>query len=430
VAAEEIEAMHLKTSIAKAQAELDWMEGEELAKQLEEEVRLNGAHTQRLRVHSDARGREELDARHQARKKRQVSDLLVGRDEDAARWLRACAADELRWRKTRERVEEDTKSMDTMALSGHYQRWETDILYPELYTHFFRTLTHILATRAETIGCERRAMKVQEMLGINKRLSEEKDRKMGQLWKKHQRSELMRLRRSELGRRLFGKSQLKALRLAFGGWVWFAGWVKGLKGAFELKFETVRHDLDVDAAFPAMARIMDRPRREIHAAEPQDDGPGLPKTHLTQYKERPVQCAHCGRFYLEGQNTNAACAFHTGAYRKACPRDCTGLTDKCMAHRANRWTCCDNRDKGNAGCQVRFHTPPAADPGYAARVARIQGEDEDEEARLDQALAEVRREDWKARAFKAKTDQLAGLEARLRRDRAVVARYDEVMKIK
>ncbi|CAM9908801.1 unnamed protein product, partial [Heterosigma akashiwo] len=78
---------------------------------------------------------------------------------------------------------------------------------------------------------------------------------------------------------------------------------------------------------------------------------------------------------------------HTGAYRKACPRDCTGLTDKCMAHRANRWTCCDNRDKGNAGCQVRFHTPPAADPGYAARVARIQGEDEDEEARLDQALA-------------------------------------------
>ena len=37
--------------------------------------------------------------------------------------------------------------------------------------------------------------------------------------------------------------------------------------------------------------------------------------------------------YLEPQNHDLCCAYHPGEYKRACPRNCPGLTEKCMSHR-------------------------------------------------------------------------------------------------
>mmetsp|Transcript_2864 Transcript_2864/g.3719 ORF Transcript_2864/g.3719 Transcript_2864/m.3719 type:complete len:272 (+) Transcript_2864:1-816(+) len=271
-------------------------------------------------------------------------------------------------------------------------------------------------------------MKVQEMIRINKKLSNEKDHKMTVLWKKHQRSELMRLRRSELGKRLFGKSQIKMLKVAYDGWVWFTRWVKSLKSAFELKFTAIKHDLDVDHAFPDISKIMGE--KTVNVVEPQDEVPSFPKSMLTLFKERPVQCRHCKEFYLEGQNTDISCAFHTGEYKMSCPRDCTGLTTTCMSHRAKRWTCCDSRSKDNRGCQVRFHVPPEVDPAYHDAVKKIELEDQAENKQLDENLKEIKKHNWKLQAFKIKHDQIGSIEERLIDEREVVAQYEKMMRMK
>lgn len=64
-------------------------------------------------------------------------------------------------------------------------------------------------------------------------------------------------------------------------------------------------------------------------------------------QERPIRCRNCQRFYLEPQNHDLCCAYHTGEYKRACPRSCPGLTQKCMSHRyamhyydtRRRWHC-------------------------------------------------------------------------------------------
>lgn len=64
-------------------------------------------------------------------------------------------------------------------------------------------------------------------------------------------------------------------------------------------------------------------------------------------QERPIRCRNCQHFYLEPQNHDLCCAYHTGEYKRACPRSCPGLTQKCMSHRyamhyhdtRRRWHC-------------------------------------------------------------------------------------------
>ena len=67
--------------------------------------------------------------------------------------------------------------------------------------------------------------------------------------------------------------------------------------------------------------------------------PMIPRTLHQRHTHRPVQCRHCGLFFLETQNHATACAYHPGEYKVACPAWCPGLTPKCSAHRAKRWSC-------------------------------------------------------------------------------------------
>lgn len=134
----------------------------------------------------------------------------------------------------------------------------------------------------------------------------------------------------------------------------------------------------------------------------------LPHTN----QERPIRCRNCQELYLEPQNHDLCCAYHPGEYKRACPRSCPGLTEKCMSHRCvdqyvhvvlevsthrvcyqnvlpilfsslqsternslptrmyaknetnervMRWTCCDKNEPGtwgSSGCKNRCHFPP------------------------------------------------------------------------
>ncbi|CAN0561899.1 unnamed protein product, partial [Ectocarpus sp. 12 AP-2014] len=80
-----------------------------------------------------------------------------------------------------------------------------------------------------------------------------------------------------------------------------------------------------------------------------------------KFQERPIRCRNCKELYLEAQNHDLCCAYHPGEYKRACPRSCPGLTEKCMSHRVMRWTCCDKNDPGSwgsSGCKTRCHFPP------------------------------------------------------------------------
>ncbi|CAM9957739.1 unnamed protein product, partial [Sphacelaria rigidula] len=50
-------------------------------------------------------------------------------------------------------------------------------------------------------------------------------------------------------------------------------------------------------------------------------------------QERPIRCRNCQSFYMESQNNDFSCTYHPGEYKRACPRSCPGLTEKCMSHR-------------------------------------------------------------------------------------------------
>ena len=55
----------------------------------------------------------------------------------------------------------------------------------------------------------------------------------------------MRLFRSELGKKILGRSQRKVLADVFKGWVRYWSWHRGHKEAFQLKYAVIKHGVDL-----------------------------------------------------------------------------------------------------------------------------------------------------------------------------------------
>ena len=69
---------------------------------------------------------------------------------------------------------------------------------------------------------------------------------LGQLQRQWQRRQLLRLRRSEMGKSLFGRSQRRLLRRAFAGWMEVVRWQQGTKLGFQVKIRMTKHAADLD----------------------------------------------------------------------------------------------------------------------------------------------------------------------------------------
>ena len=434
-AAEEWERARQEAMVKHASREMEWMEEEEEAKEVEKELYTHENNCKKLKLYGQSKGKEELRMKAIAKKKRTHSTKCVAANVAAEKWRERCAYVEGKRRKNYEFMCEQTKFMDTSAISKFHQRWETDMLHDKLHELYFRTLAIIIANKAEIVAGERRMMRVQELLLTNQTDTDKKIKDMQELWAGHTRVELMRLYRSALGQKIFKKSRRKVLGQVFQGWVRYWLWHKGHKEAFELKYTMIKQELDLRRLYPETRDTLERKEYGV-TKNGGDKVPVVAKTILQKHKERPVQCRYCHEFYMEAHNNGVACAYHPGEYRVSCPKSCPGFEDpkqvttKCMSHRFRRWTCCDVRDEGHFGrngCSYRAHMPPAeGDPGYIEKVKNIKERDKTVLEGLDRELKEVRGQNHILEAFKIKSDQLKEIETDLVEQRKVVKRYEKL----
>jgi hypothetical protein len=208
-AAEEWERARQEALVKHASREMEWMEEEEEAKEVEKELFTHDANVRKLKLYGQSKGKEELRMKAIAKKKRDHSNSCVEANDKAEAWRQRCAYVESKRKKYHDNIVEQTKFMDTGAITKFYQRWDTEILHRRLHLLYFRTLSIIIVNRAEIVAGERRMMRVQELLLVNEKDTEAKIKNMEDLWKTHTRINLMRLYRSALGQKIFQKSRKK-----------------------------------------------------------------------------------------------------------------------------------------------------------------------------------------------------------------------------
>jgi len=301
---------------------------------------------------------------------------------------------------------------------------QTTKLWNILHTHYFRIIAVIIASRAEVVALERSLMSLNSELQVNSEEERRKTNAMARLWQSHTRTQRMRLRRSELGKLIFGKSQRHVLEAVFTGWIKFWTWRLGVRAQYNLKYKLVKHEMDLNQA---SQRIEDAQRRKLHGYATKAKG----QTILKRHQGRLITCRMCGKDYIEAQNHARACSYHPGKYEVACPRSCEfamkgQVSNRCMSHRVKRWTCCDERQEGehgNNGCCARFHLPPLADPKYEVAIADVEARDKMEDEFLKTESDRIRRDDWENKHRKRGFDQLQEMEADLAAERQIVQRY-------
>ncbi|KAJ1446334.1 hypothetical protein M885DRAFT_546980 [Pelagophyceae sp. CCMP2097] len=405
-ATSDLEAARTAAFVYHAKVELEWMELEEEARLVEKEKRVAVENLRKVTLYCQRKGQEELRAKARSRTLRKACKARTEARDEAVVWLAACEKAFAKSKKTQTRVYADTKTMDTYSISGTFQRFETHALHKELHTHYFRTLAKIISNRAELIATERRAMLVHEVLRRNASAADVRSNQLKKLWRKRERNDLLRLRRSELGKHVFQKSQRAVLQKVFQGWLRFWMWHLGHKQAFELKYALIKHQVDLrrlhpkllgdkipgdyqdvpdvskiappddlsqelrlphlamhEAALPESSkRSSARSRVSPPPAQPEDseevyrltdlplrERARFPKTRLQRLQQRTILCRSCGAGYTEAHNRSDGCAYHSGVFKLACPKTCPAHYDSnlvktsCMAHRATRWSCCDTR---------------------------------------------------------------------------------------
>lgn len=427
---DELEAAVLEARIAHAKAELEWMELEEEARLVEKQRRVARENLRKLALYCQRKGQEELKARAIATKLRSSCARRATSHDQAVAWLAECEAREAQCRRVQARTHRDTKFMDTKALAGGvYQRFETTELYAHLHTAYFQRLVYVVANRAEIVATERRQLHVHEMLRKNSMAAAQRQAALTAVWRKRQRDDYLRLRRSELGKKIFGNSQRAVLVAVFRGWKRYWTWHLGHRQAFELNYTLLKHKLDLQRAHGDVLQSSSTQDED----EPQTDEATTPTlTRLEQVQCREIECTTCGLRFTEAHNRAEACTYHPGEYKLSCPRSCPAFSDarrmttQCMGHRAKRWSCCDARSRGTLGCQTRFHTAPSTEPLYGDVARRLTDEYTVEKVALDERLAKIKAENTVhvvSLEHRAKLDDMAG---KLSKERSIVAKFKEL----
>ena len=280
-----------------------------------------------------------------------------------------------------------------------------------------------IINRAETVATERRIMALQNHLSSNKALLMNRMSAMKKQWQELMRSDMMRLRRSELNKKFFPRHRKEVLMAKFGSWVRFFYWNRGHREAFEMKYEIIKRQLDIDRQFKAQLH-----GDKSSAEEEKKKNDRALQSLMAKYKDRCVQCKSCLLFYVESNNNSISCTYHRGQFTVACPSTCKnpGLTAQCAAHRLRRWTCCDNTHRDVAGCGKKYHQPPDSDPIYDQVMEAIRERDRVQGEEVDQKLIIARKENWPLQLRKLKTAQIHSLEDDIQKGRDAQVTYYEL----
>lgn len=404
------------------ESELEMMNFEEESKEAECALIDLKDNIRKISIFCREKGEEELSARTVLRRNEENARRRDRELKDATDWLELCLKRAKNRDKVKRRVTANCKWVDTDSITGFQQRFLTIELQKRLFRDYFLKVAHWIANRAETVATERRLLRLQETLSVNREALDERMHAMRVVWRSTQRKELMRMRRSLLNKKFFPLHRRRTLSETFGGWLRFFLWNRGHREAFEMKFEVLKRQLDIDRQFKEQLQSNKATRDSKQASKDSF------KTTIQRHKDRPVQCKLCLTFYLDGQNNSTSCAFHPNPYGVYCPRTCAnpGLSALCSAHKLRRWKCCDQTKPNAAGCSRRYHLPPDSDPVYDKILERVNERDREHTAKIDDRLAKARRENWKGVVYTLGMGQVHAIEDETALDRAAAERFKDL----
>lgn len=401
------------------EAELEYMLAVEEAREAEYNLIKLNENVRKLSVFCQQKGEDELRVKTILREKEQIARKRDKELADADRWMNICADRSKKRSKLKRRVDNDCLWVDTNSINGFQQRYRTSNLRERLYWMFFRKIVSSIITRAEIISTERQLMAVQEVLSHNRAQLDQKTGQMKELWRDSQREDLMRMRRSYLNKRFFPRHRRAVLQDRFSSWVRFFLWNRGHREAFELKYELIKRQLDLDRQFKdQLAKKKQQEAQQMEQAA----------TAMQAHRDRPIQCRNCHRYYLESQNTSLSCHYHFGKFQIACPLTCPhpGATPLCIAHKKRRWTCCDSGNDQEIGCARKYHVPPDSDPIYDKVMAKIMERDRNMLESLESQMQDARQHSWPTKALEAKRNMVFAVEDELAKDRATALRINDL----
>lgn len=407
------------------QAELKVIQNEEDLKAAEAELIFLKDNIRKMTIYCREKGEEELNAQLTLKKAEEYARKRDKELEEADAWMKLCERRSKHREKLKRKITEDCKWVDSAAITGFSQRFRTEDLRHRLYGEYFNKIVISIVNKAEVIATERRLMGIQELLSFNREEITLRVRGMKQQWHEFQREEYMRMKRSFLNQKFFPKMRREVLQERFGGWVRFYLWNRGHREAFEMKYEVVKRQLDIDRQFRDQLKYKSNQKAGQEKGRGKDAGAF---TIMRKHRERTVQCKLCLQFYLEAQNHAMACVFHASKYILDCPKSCPnpGLTPLCISHRMRRWKCCDSTNKDRPGCSRRFHVPVDSDPIYDKIMAKVNVRDDELMHNLDYKHDQAMKLDWPGQLQNIKRNQVSSVEDVIKGERDIVARFENL----
>jgi hypothetical protein len=405
-------------------SQLNMLETEEESKEYEAELHHHQNNMKKIMIFCREKGEQELHAKTRLRKKEELARRRDKDCEEAQAWYNLCLKRSRQRDKLKRKVQNDCLFIDTDSITGFHQRFGTALLRIRLFEDYFREIVISIINRAETIATERRLMDIQENLSSNKVKLDERTVEMKRLWGEIQRDDLLRMRRSELNKKFFGKHRTKTLQERFGSWVRYFYWNRGHREAFEMKYEVLKRQIDIERQFKQQLNPDKVPTYKAKEL----GGKNAILTPIQKHRERIVQCKKCMLQYLDSQNNSIACMYHGGKFETACPSYCSnpGLTALCPAHRMRRWRCCDNTIQKCVGCMRTYHSPPDSDPIYDKIMNKVNERDAYFLNGLDERIDKARKENWQEKAFHLKRGMIFKIEDNITADRETAASFKNI----
>lgn len=406
------------------QAELSYMIASEECKEAENNLIKLNDNVRKLTTFCQQKGEQELKLITIIKEKEIIARKRDYELEEALKWLEICEHRSKIRSKLKRRIESDCLWVDTDCVLGFLQRFRTERLRKRLYWIFFRDVVYSIICRAEIIATERKLLLAQEGLSQNRELLLIKTNLMKNLWREYQREELMRTKRSALNKKFFPRMRKTTLFDSFTSWVRFYWWNRGHREAFEMKYEILKHKLDIERKYKKQLQT-ESEKIEQEKIEKEEKKSEDIVTAIQKHRDRAVECKFCHLFYLESQNTSISCYYHFGTFSIACPKSCTnpGLSPVCIAHRKRRWTCCDSGDHNAIGCARKYHVPVDSDPIYDDVMNLIIQRDIGIVNELNEKLQKADDEEWIKKARDLKRGQVASIEKEIHIARSTAERF-------
>lgn len=406
------------------EAELAMMEADEEKREAESKLVDVNENVMKILIYCREKGEEELHSKTELKKRQEIARTRDQELADAEAWLELCMRRARNRDKLKRRVSSDCKWVDTESINGFHQRFATERLRARLYLTYFKQIISSVVNRAEIIATERKLLLLQEKLSYNKHCLVERSTAMKSVMHEMRRDDYMRMRRSFLNEKLFGLSRKRVLQERFGGWVRYYLWNRGHKEAFQLKYEVIKRQLDIDRQFKRQLQTKAEKEKEKENELQESKGKKF-QTIMQKHRERPLQCRYCLHYYIESQNVSTSCQYHPEQFTLECPHTCPnpGFTALCISHRRRRWKCCGAIHTDAPGCAKRYHKAIDNDPVYDKIMKLINHRDEEYLAELDRKVEIATENNFEGKLHTAKTSKRLQIEEEITRDREIAQRF-------